>query len=320
MEAMTLKKVDAGAEPTPVQVRVRGLRKRYGDIKALDGVDFDVLQGEVFGLLGPNGAGKTTTVEIIEGLRHADAGEVNVCGHDPAREPQQIKRRIGVALQSTALPDKITVGEAMNLFSSLYSRNADPDELLDIAGLSEKSGSSFDSLSGGQQQRLAVALALINDPELVVLDEPTAGLDAQARRELYGLIRLMQRRGKTFILTTHYIEEAERLCDRVAIIDHGRVIALDTPGRLISKARGQSRIEFRTGAEVEIARLRQIPFVHGVSEEQGTYVLRTASAPRATIELIRWLEAESVELLDLNIRRPSLEDVFIELTGRGIRE
>jgi ABC-2 type transport system ATP-binding protein len=301
-------------------VIVRDLRKRYGEVRAVDGVSFEVQHGEVFGLLGPNGAGKTTTVEIIEGLRTRDSGQVSLCGYDPATHADEVKQRIGVALQATALPDKIKVREALALFASFYPRQADIDELLAVVALEEKAGSAFDALSGGQKQRLAVALALVNDPEVIILDEPTAGLDPQSRRELHGLIEQMRRQGKTVILTTHYIEEAEKLCDRVAIIDHGKIIALDAPRQLIATARGQSRIEFSTASPIEVAELRRIPFVEAVAQNQDGYVLRAVDAFRAVIELIKWLEAERHELLDLHISRPTLEDVFIELTGRRIRE
>lgn len=308
----------------PAQVIVRNLIKRYGDLTAVAGVSFEVRRGEVFGLLGPNGAGKTTTVEIIEGLRSRDGGEVTVCGFDPAKSANDVKKRIGVALQATALPDKIEVREALALFAGFYPKSkggrVDVDRLLRTVSLEEKAKSRFDTLSGGQQQRLAVALALVNDPEVVILDEPTTGLDAQARRELHDVIERLKRESKTVILTTHYIEEAERLCDRVAIIDHGRVIASGTPRELISGSRGQSRIELRTARPVDLARLRLIPFVESVTESAGAYALRSSDAPRALIELVKWMEAERHELLDLHVTRPTLEDTFIEFTGKRIRE
>ena len=308
----------------PAQVIVRDLIKRYGDLTAVAGVSFEVRRGEVFGLLGPNGAGKTTTVEIIEGLRPRDGGEVTVCGFDPAENVKEVKKRIGVALQATALPDKIEVREALALFAGLYPMGrggrADIDRLLRTVSLEEKAKSRFDTLSGGQRQRLAVALALVNEPEVVILDEPTTGLDAQARRELHDVIERLKSESKTVILTTHYIEEAERLCDRVAIVDHGRVIAAGTPRELISGSRGQSRIELRTARPVELAELRLIPFVESVTESGGAYSLRSPDAPRALVELIKWMEAERHELLDLHVTRPTLEDTFIELTGKRIRE
>jgi len=309
---------------TPAPVVVRELRKRYDAVTAVDGVSFDVQRGEVFGLLGPNGAGKTTTVEIIEGLRERNGGEVMVCGFDPANAPDEVKQRIGVAMQATALPDKIEAREALKLFGSFYRQQIDADQLLRMVSLEEKATARFETLSGGQQQRLAIALALVNDPEVIILDEPTTGLDPQARRELHGVINTLRQAGKTIILTTHYIEEAERLCDRVAIIDHGQIIATGTPQQLVAQSRDQVKIEFRTAAPVDLAELRRAPFgssaAASVDENLGAYELRSANGTRSVIELIKWLEAEKHELVDLHITKPTLEDVFIELTGRRIRE
>lgn len=304
----------------PALVVVRDLRKRYGDLPAVAGISFAVQRGEIFGLLGPNGAGKTTTVEILEGLRARDGGEVTVCGFDPATSAADVKRRLGVTLQATALPDKIQVREALALFARFYPRQADIAQLLKLVALEEKARSQFDTLSGGQQQRLAIALALVNDPDVVILDEPTTGLDAQARRELHQVILDLKRAGKTVLLTTHYIEEAERLCDRVAIIDHGKIIALGSPRELIAQSRGQSRIELRTTEPVPLRVLRQLPFIESVTESGGVYSLRSADASRALIALVKWLEVEQRELEDLHVTRPTLEDTFIELTGKRIRE
>ncbi|HEU4391093.1 MAG TPA: ATP-binding cassette domain-containing protein, partial [Blastocatellia bacterium] len=210
-------------------VRVRNLCKHYGEVRAVDDVSFEVARGEVFGLLGPNGAGKTTTVEIIEGLRQADGGEVRVCGLDPGTRPDEVKERIGVAMQTTALPDKIRLREALQLFAGFYRWRSSPEELLALVELEDKANATHESLSEGQKQRLAIALALINDPSVVILDEPTAGLDPQARLNLHGVIRQLRDRGKTVLLTTHYIDEAEKLCDRVAIMDHGKIIAFGAP-------------------------------------------------------------------------------------------
>lgn len=319
-ETIQMNKVEAGTNQAATQIAVRDLRKRYGDTRAVDGVSFEVRQGEVFGLLGPNGAGKTSTVEMIEGLRGRDGGEISVCGFDPATQADEVKQRLGVTLQATALPDKIQVREALALFASFYRQSIGVEELLALVALEEKAASRFDQLSGGQQQRLAVALALVNDPAVVLLDEPTTGLDPQARRELHGVIEGLKARGRTVILTTHYIEEAERLCDRVAIIDHGKIIALDTPQQLIARSSGQSRIEFRTASALALGQLRQLPFVESVAESGGAYILRSAAVARTLSELIKWLDAEGHELLDLHVTRPTLEDVFIELTGRRIRE
>src|SRR5580700_9150256 len=213
-------------------IHVSGLRKSYGDFEAVRGIDFDVAQGEVFGLLGPNGAGKTTTVEILEGLRPRSAGDVQVLGYDPAADTRAIKDRIGVCLQSTNLPDKMTVRESLALFASFYSRGVDRDELLKRLQLWEKRNTFYSKLSGGQKQRVALALALVNDPQLVFLDEPTTGLDPQVRLEIHGLISELRESKRTILMTTHYIEEAERLCDRVAIVDQGQIIALGTPREL----------------------------------------------------------------------------------------
>lgn len=301
-------------------VIVRDLRKSYDAVTAVDGVSFEVRRGQVFGLLGPNGAGKTTTVEIIEGLRERSGGEVMVCGFDPAKAPDEVKQRIGVAMQATALPDKIEAQEALKLFGSFYRQRIAPDELLRMVSLEEKAASRFETLSGGQQQRLAIALALVNDPEVIILDEPTTGLDPQARRELHGVIDSLRQAGKTVILTTHYIEEAERLCDRVAIIDHGQIIATGSPRELVTQSRDKVKIEFSTAAPIPLADLRSLPFVASLSEALGAYELRSADGTRSVIELIKWLEAGKHELVDLHITKPTLEDIFIELTGRRIRE
>jgi ABC-2 type transport system ATP-binding protein len=297
-------------------VIVRDLSKSYGEIRAVDGLSFEVRRGEVFGLLGPNGAGKTTAVEIIEGLRRADEGEVRVCGFDPVEQADEVKQRLGASMQATALPDRIKVREALRLFAGFYRWRAGVDELLALISLREKADEQFCKLSGGQQQRLAVALALVNDPQVVILDEPTAGLDPQARRELHGVIERLRGRGRAVVLATHYIEEAEKLCDRVAIIDRGRVLALDAPRRIVAQRNGYSRIEFSVAEPLAPAALRGLPYVENVSESADAYSLRTTDAPRTVVELIKWLEAERRELLDLRIVRPTLEDVFIELTGR----
>ena len=308
------------AETDEAVVVVENLRKSYGELRAIDGVSFEVRRGEVFGLLGPNGAGKTTAVEIIEGLRRQDDGDVRVCGFDPKTQAREVKQRVGVGMQTTALPDQIKAREALELFASFYRWRVDVDELLAMVSLEEKAESQYCRLSGGQQQRLAVALALVNDPAVVILDEPTAGLDPQSRRELYGVITRMRSRDRTVILTTHYIEEAEKLCDRVAIIDHGRIIALDSPRQLIARARSHSHVEFSAAAPIDPGLLRNVPFADGAIETNGVYRLRAADVSRVVVELIKWLESERNELVDLRVARPSLEDVFIELTGRKIRE
>src|SRR5450755_3912753 len=233
--------------PMVPAIQVAGLYKSYGDVEAVRGIDFEVAEGEVFGLLGPNGAGKTTTVEIMEGLRQRTGGEVNVLGFDPDIQSRQLKDRIGICLQATNLPDKITVRESLQMFAAFYTRSTDCDKLIDRLQLSEKRNAHYASLSGGQKQRVALALALVNEPSLVFLDEPTTGLDPQVRLEIHGLIQELRDAKRTLVLTTHYIEEAERLCDRVAIVDQGKIIAQGSPRELQERFLGKSRIEVETG-------------------------------------------------------------------------
>jgi ABC-2 type transport system ATP-binding protein len=304
----------------PGTVTVTDLTKSYGPVQAVQGISFSVAAGEVFGLLGPNGAGKTTTIECLIGLRDPDHGTIEVCGIDARRQPREVKERIGVQLQATALQDQLSVREALALFGSFYRRKADCDRLLERFALTDKAGARFASLSGGQQQRVAMALALINEPELLLLDEPTAGLDPQARRELHGVIREIKAEGRTVLLTTHYIEEAELLCDRVAIIDGGRIIALDTPARLIAATKGATRISLTTAAPLAAERLRALPGALSATVEGTRAEIATAHINHTIIEVVRFLEREGAELLDLQIRKPSLEDVFIELTGRRLRD
>jgi ABC-2 type transport system ATP-binding protein len=299
-------------------VEVRDLRKSYGDVQALRGISFEIHKGEVFGLLGPNGAGKTSTIEIIEGLRRPDSGTVSVCGFDPGRESMLLKQRIGAQLQSTVLPDKMQVEEALRLFASLYERTLSVSSLLDRFGLTDKRKAYFENLSGGQKQRLALALALVNDPELVLLDEPTAGLDAMVRRDIYSLIEQLRSEQRTVLLTTHYIEEAERLANRVAIVDQGLVIALGTPRELVQRSSEGTRMEVRLAESIPAERLRGLDSVLGSSERDGIVILDVQSVATAVVALVRLLEAEGNALLDLHIAQPTLEDVFVEMTGRKI--
>jgi ABC-2 type transport system ATP-binding protein len=301
-------------------VRVEGLRKHYGDLEALRGISFEIHAGEVFGLLGPNGAGKTTTIEILEGLRQPDGGTVMVCGMDPGREPTALKECIGAQLQATVLPDKIRVEEALALFASFYQESASIEMLLDRFGLAEKRRAFYEKLSGGQKQRLALALAMVNNPELVLLDEPTVGLDAQLRRDIYALIERFREERRTTLLTTHYIEEAERLCDRVAIIDHGQLITLGTPRELVLQSGKGTRLEVSLAQPVSPDRLKQLDAVSDCRELNGKYVLHAALPAVAVAALVRFLEAEGNALLDLHIAQPTLEDVFVEMTGRRIEE
>ena len=301
-------------------LQVENLVKRYGDLEAVRGVSFSVEEGEVFGLLGPNGAGKTSTIEVLEGLRVADGGRVSVCGFDPLKNPAELKHEIGAALQSTSLPDKLKVIEALRLFSSFYNRGRKPDELLKRFGLEEKRNAFYSQLSGGQKQRLALAMALVNDPKVLFLDEPTAGLDPQVRREIYDIIEELKHEKKTIVLTTHYIEEAERLCDRVAIVDHGKVIAQGTPRELKQASANTSRVEVRLAKPASNGTLKSLDGVVDARELGGAYVLHCQRTAPAIVALVKHLEAEGNELVSLEIATPSLEDVFIELTGRRLRD
>jgi len=303
-------------------IAVRGLRKSYGDLEAVRGIGFEVAAGEIFGLLGPNGAGKTTTVEILEGLRQRSAGEVSVLGFDPEKETAAVKDRIGVALQATNLPDKIKVHEAVELFAAFYTRSVALDELLKKLQLWEKRNAFYSTLSGGQKQRLALALALVNDPELVFLDEPTTGLDPQVRLEIHNLIGRLKDQRKTVLLTTHYIEEAERLCHRVAIIDEGRIVAIGTPKQLQERVLGHAVVEVATLQPMpeQIPAFLQESADASFSAGRRKLAAQAAHPARLVVELVKWLEAAGVEIEDLHIRRPTLEDVFLELTGKSLRE
>ena len=303
-------------------IYVQGLRKSYGTLEAIKGIDFQVEVGEVFGLLGPNGAGKTTTVEILEGLRPRTAGDVRVLGFDPDRQKRQLKDRIGACLQATNLPDKTTVREALDFFGSLYSRKADADTLLKRLQLEEKKDAHYATLSGGQKQRLALALALINDPQLLFLDEPTTGLDPQVRLEIRDLLEELRAEKRTILMTTHYIEEAERLCDRVAIIDTGQIIAMGTPRELQDKSANQSAIELRLTQPLKAPALPPWPEVIRsiVSEDRHRITVYSKRPARSLVEMVKWVDANGLELDDVRLSRPTLEDVFIELTGKKLRD
>ncbi len=303
-------------------ISARGLRKSYGPLEAVKGIDFEVEAGEVFGLLGPNGAGKTTTVEILEGLRPRTGGDVRVLGFDPDRQKQALKDRIGVCLQATNLPDKIKVYEAMELFGSFYSKRLDGDTLLRRLQLWEKREAGYVTLSGGQKQRLALALALINDPQMLFLDEPTTGLDPQVRLEIRDLVEELRAEKRTILMTTHYIEEAERLCDRVAIIDNGVIIALGSPRELQEKSATQSSIDISLGQPLPPGDLPNWPdAIRAILSEDRRQISVSSSRPAKTlVEMIKGLDAQGLEISDVQLKRPTLEDVFIELTGKRLRD
>jgi len=295
--------------------------KNYNDVRALRGVSFEVAEGEVFGLLGPNGAGKTTTVEILEGLRSPDSGFARVAGLDPEEAGMAFKEKIGAVLQSTALPEKLKVIEALELFSGFYGRRTDPEVLLKRFQLDEKRNAFYGTLSGGQKQRLALALALVNDPALLFLDEPTTGLDPQVRAEIHGLLEQSRDEKRTILLTTHYIEEAERLCDRVAIVDQGRIIAMDTPRKLQQQSRAASTIVVTCDKAIPAQRPVWAEAVESIVDSTGHTLTVISRRPAATlVDLIKWIDQSGLELVDVHLKKPTLEDVFIELTGKRLRE
>jgi ABC-2 type transport system ATP-binding protein len=271
-------------------------------------------------LLGPNGAGKTSTVEILEGLRTPDGGTVSVCGLDPQTSGAEFKYIIGAALQATALPDKMRVHEALDLFGSFYPQRRGTQELLGRFGLEEKRNAFYSQLSGGQKQRLALAMALVNNPRVVFLDEPTAGLDPQVRHEIYDIIEELKKEKKTILMTTHYIEEAEKLCDRVAIVDHGKVIALGTPRELKERSGAVTRISVRMAKPETNGALGSLEGVTECRAEAGDYLLYSTRVPRTIVALVKHLEEQNNELVSLEISAPSLEDIFLELTGRRLRD
>jgi ABC-2 type transport system ATP-binding protein len=304
-------------EPDPACVSVRDLTKRYGAVEAVAGVSFEVSEGEVFGIVGPNGAGKTSILECLLGLRAADSGSVTIAGVDALRSPGRAKERLGAQVQLGSLQDKITAREALGFFASFYERRAGVEELVGRFGLGDKADAPFDSLSGGQRQRLLLSLAFVNNPEIVVLDEPTAGLDVHSRRELGGLIRGMRGSGLTVLLSTHHLGEAEELCDRIAILDNGRIIALGKPSELVSRSRARPRLEVKTARPLAPADASSLAGVVGSGAGDQACWLETADVGATVTALMARLASDSNALLDIAIRRPTLEDVFVELTGRS---
>jgi len=304
-------------------IKLSGLTKTYGKTRAVDGISLEVSRGEVFGILGPNGAGKTTTLEMVEGLRRPDGGTITIDGISAWPNPNKVKHLIGVQLQATALLDFLTVRELVRLFASFYGNrlaNKQADELLDEVSLAEKATSMVNQLSGGQQQRLSIALALVNEPKVLFLDEPTTGLDPQARRKLWSVVETINKEGKTIVLTTHYMEEAEVLCDRVAVMDHGRIIALNTPDNLIRALNVDAKVTFTARSAIDIDSIENIVSVTKVLREGSSYTFLTKNVQRSVTDLLRLVEREEVGIDNLNVAGANLEDVFLHLTGRGLRE
>jgi ABC-2 type transport system ATP-binding protein len=302
-------------------VIVKNLTKRYGQLVAVNDVSFSIEQGEIFGLLGPNGAGKTTTVEMIEGLRKPDSGSIEVCGIDALKELGKIKEIIGVQLQTTTLYDKIRVKEVIELFGGYYQKSLPTNQILEEVSLTDKKDSFVSTLSGGLQQRLAMALALVNDPEVLFLDEPTTGLDPQARRNVWSIIEDLKGRGKTVILTTHYMEEAEQLCRRVGIIDQGKIIAMDTPGNLIANSGLASTIEFSCVLGEQDKILQKLAGIGKINrQDNNKFVIHTNESFRVLQEIARISVENALNLKNITVREATLEDVFLSLTGKRLRE
>jgi ABC-2 type transport system ATP-binding protein len=326
-------------------LRIRALKKAFADVQAVDGIDLEVAKGECFGLLGPNGAGKTTTIEICEGLTAADEGTVELLGLNWKTGADELRQRIGIQLQETQFPDKMTVEETLRLFRSFYRSGITVDESIKLAQLEEKRKARVGGLSGGQKQRLAMATALVGDPELLFLDEPTTGLDPQARRHLWDLVEELKRAGRTIILTTHYIEEAEQLCDRVAIMDHGKVIALGTPNELIAKECSEDIVEFAVNSlapksegpgappfppkqsldgaprdVVDVEALKAIPGVQSHRVDEGVHQLSVSELHTTVPRIFAAIEAQGLHLSEFKTHSATLEDVFVRLTGRNLRD
>ncbi len=306
----------------PLALEVRGLRKTFGTVVAVDGLDLEVGTGECFGLLGPNGAGKTTTIEICEGLQEPDSGDVIVLGQRWSSDERALRERLGVQLQETQFSEKITVEETISLFRSFFKKGPAVEEIIGLVQLDEKRGARVGTLSGGQKQRLSVACALAGDPELLFLDEPTTGLDPQSRRQLWDLVQRLRASGRTIVLTTHYMEEAERLCDRVAIVDHGKVIAIDTPRGLIRSLGADQVVEVELGEGVDVP-AGLFASTAGVLDSRidgPVWSLQVSAAHEAVPAVLKTLEGAGLALTELRTHTPTLEDVFVSLTGRHLRE
>jgi ABC-2 type transport system ATP-binding protein len=306
-----------------IALRLRDLRKKYKDVVAVDGIDLEVRAGECFGLVGPNGAGKTTTIEICEGLTAPDSGDVEVLGLRWGSHAHTLRQRLGIQLQETQLSDKLTVVETLRMFRSFYPRGPAPEEVIAVVQLEEKRNARVVTLSGGQKQRLALACALVGDPELLFLDEPTTGLDPQARRQLWDLIGEFRRSGRTTLLTTHYMEEAERLCDRVAIVDHGKVIAMDSPGQLVASIGAGHLVEFPAAdlpRPVDLGAIRGVAGVRAARAENGSVQVQVVDLQRVLPALLEEVRRQDIPLTELRTHSATLEDVFVFLTGRHLRD
>lgn len=303
-------------------IKCEGVTKRYAEICAVNEVNLDIPQGEIFGLVGPNGAGKTTLIEMIEGLRSPDSGSIRVLGLNPADRAKQLQEKIGVQLQTTSIQPNIKISEAVKLFASLYEHpHRDPERLLKTLSLEDKAHNRFKHLSGGQKQRMAIVLALVNDPKVVFFDEVSAGLDPQARHNIWQLIKDINNQGKTIFLTTHYMEEAAQLCDRVGIIDHGSIIALDTPGNLIHNQVFESKVLFKVdNGSVTIAEFESLLSVNRVEKIEDDYILFSNDGDAALMDLVRLADNNGFRLKDIRIEIPNLDDVFLTLTGKEYRE
>jgi ABC-2 type transport system ATP-binding protein len=309
------------ASPTQAALRIRNLRKTYKDVVAVDGLDLEICSGECFGLLGPNGAGKTTTIEICEGLTEADSGEVDVLGLRWSSDAPALRQRLGIQLQETQLAEKLTVSETLRLFRSFFRQGPGAEEAIRVVQLEEKRDARVGALSGGQKQRLALACALVGDPDLLFLDEPTTGLDPQARRQLWDLIEEFKAAGRTILLTTHYMDEAEKLCDRVAIMDHGKTIAQGTPRELIASIGVEHVVEFSAGnTAVDLSGIRAMAGVRDVRTENGNVLLQVTELHKAVPALLDELTRQGVPLTELRTHSATLEDVFVHLTGRHLRD